>query len=131
MSRIRKASTAIVATAALSVGSLAMFAAPAHADYEKDREFRVAGADVDFSVELDDGRYEVSVDLDDARRGSRWKVVIKHNGRKIHSKTHRADDDGDFDIDKKRPNTRGKDRFKVTVKPIGKKGKASRTIVMR
>lgn len=130
MSRILKASTAVVATAAVSVGAFAAFAGPAHADYERDREFRVGGAEVDFGVELDDRRYDVDVDIDDARPGSRWKVVIRHNGSKIHSQVHRADSDGEVDIDKTRSNTSGKDRFKVTVKPVGKKGK-SRTIVMR
>src|SRR5690606_38776865 len=112
MTRIRKASIAIVAAAAIPVGSVAMFNGPAFADYEKERDFRVGGADVDFSVELERGKYEVSVDLDDARPGSRWKVVIKHNGTKIHGKKHTADRDGEVDIDKVRPNTKGKDKFK-------------------
>ncbi|WP_235737747.1 hypothetical protein [Nocardioides alcanivorans] len=135
MSRIRKTATALVAAGALTAGALGMLSAPAHADGpEKERNFRVASADVDFSVDLDDGRYDIDVDVDDAKPGTRWKVVLKHNGKKIAKGTWRADrdDDGDVvDIDRTRPNTAGKDKFKLTVKQVGKKAKKSRTITMR
>lgn len=117
--------TALVAT------PLAVLAGPAHADGpERDREFRVAGADVDFSVEKDDGRFEVQVDLDDAKPGSTWRVVLRHDGKRFHNKVHRADGDGDVEIDKIRRDTRGADTFKVKVTKIGGAGKA-RTIRMR
>jgi hypothetical protein len=101
-------------------------AAPANADGpEKETEFRVAGAEVDFSVEKDDGRFEVEVDVDDARPGSKWRVVLWHDGRRYHNKVHRADDDGDIEIDKKRRDTKGKDTFKVKVKKVGGAAKTS------
>jgi hypothetical protein len=135
MFRTRKAATALVATSALTLGALGMFSAPAHADgQEKERNFRVASADVDFSVEWDDGRYDIDVDVDDAKPGTKWKVVLKHNGKNIAKGTWRADrdDDGDVvDIERTRPNTKGKDKFKLTVKQVGKKVKKSRTITMR
>ncbi|WP_110206194.1 hypothetical protein [Nocardioides daejeonensis] len=133
MSRMRKAATALAATGALTAGVVSMSTSLAHADGpEKSRDFRVGGADVDFSVDLDHGRYDVDVDVDDARPGSRWKVVLRHNGKKIAHGTWRADRDGDVvDIDRNRSNTRGQDRFKLTVKQVGTKAKKSRTIVMR
>jgi len=134
MSRIRKTATALAATGALTVGSLGLLSAPAQADGpEKSRDFRVASADVDFSVELDDRRYDIDVDVDDAKPGTRWKVVLKHNGKRIAKGVWRADrNDGDVvDIDRTRPNTRGTDTFKLTVKQVGTKAKKSRTITMR
>lgn len=116
---LRRITAALVATAVVGAG-LGMLTSPAQADGpEKEKEFRVSGADVDFSVEKDDGRYDVSVDIDDAKPGSRWRVVLKHEGDKIHSRIHRADDDGDVDIDRTRPDMRGTDVFKVRVKRIG------------
>jgi hypothetical protein len=123
--------TATLGAATLLSASLGLVAGPAHADGpEKDREFRVAGADVDFSVSKDDGRFEVDVDIDDAAPGSRWRVVLWHDGKRFHSKVHRADGDGDVEIDKNRRDTRGADTFKVRVKKIGGAA-ATRTIRMR
>lgn len=104
-------------------------ASPASAD--ADREFRYAGAHHEFDVEKDDGRFEVSFEIDDAKRGSKWRVVIRHDGKVIHKKVHRADSDGEVEIDKDRRNTKGKDIFKVKVKKVGKKAAATRTIVRR
>jgi hypothetical protein len=118
--------TAAVAAAALLASPMAL-AGPASA---ADREFRVGGADVEFDVEKDDGRFEVEVDIDDAKPGSKWRVVLRHDGKRFHNRVHRADSDGDVDIDRKRPNTAGKDTFKVVVKKVGGPKKA-RTIRMR
>ena len=129
----RKTATALLAAGALSIGSLGVFAAPAQADGpSKDREFRVASAEVDFEVELDDRRYEIDVDVDDAKPGTKWKVVLRHNGKKVVKGKWRADRDGDVvDFDRKRKNTKGKDRFKLVVKQVGKKAKKARVITMR
>lgn len=77
---MRGVSTAAVGAAALLLAPATMIAGPAHADGpEKKREFRLAGAEVDFSVEKDDGRFEVEVDIDDARPGTKWRVVLRHD----------------------------------------------------
>ncbi len=34
--------------------------------------------EVDFKVERGDGRFEVEVDIDDAKPGTRWRVVPQH-----------------------------------------------------
>lgn len=111
----------LVATAgagALLAAPLALVGAPAA--NAADKEFRCAGAEVDFSVEKDDGRFEVDVDVDDARPGTKYRLVLRHDGKVFHNKVHRASGDGDVaDLDKKRPNTAGKDVFKLKVKKIG------------
>lgn len=130
MTNVRK-TIATVSAAALFATPLSLVASPAHADGpEKDREFRVAGAEVDFSVEKDDGRFEVAVDIDDAKPGSRWRVVLWHDGKRFHKKVHRADGDGEIEIDKNRRNTKGADNFKVRVKKVGGDSK-TRTIRIR
>lgn len=123
--------TATLAATALAAATMGLVAGPAHADGpEKDREFRVSGAEVDFSVSKDDGRFDIDVDIDDSTPGSRWRIVLWHDGQRFHSKVHRADSDGDVDIEKVRRDTRGADTFKVRVKKIGG-GAATRTIRMR
>ena len=130
MSKIRT-TTATLGAAALLAAPMSLIGAPAQADGpEKDREFRLAGAQVDFSVEKDDGRFEVEVDIDDAKPGSKWRVVLKHDGKRFHSRAHRADSDGDVEVDRKRANTKGADVFKARVKKVGGAGKW-RTIRMR
>jgi len=119
MNHIRRTIATVGAGALLAAPLTVLGAVPASADAERHKIFRVAGADVDFSVERDDGRFEVDVDIDDARPGSRWRVVLWHDGNRFHNRVHRADVDGDVDIDKNRPNTRGRDVFKVKVKKIG------------
>ena len=82
-------------------------------------------------MEKDDGRFEVEVEVDDAEPGSKWRVILKHNGNRFHKKVHRADSDGEFEIDKNRPDTRGKDFFKLRIKKIGGPKAVMRTIRAR
>lgn len=130
MSKIRR-TTATLGAAALIAAPLSVIGSPAQADGpEKEREFRVAGAEIDFSVQKDDGRFEVEVDIDDARPGSRWKVVLEQDGKRFHERVHRADGEGDVEIEHNRRNTRGADVFKVKVKKVGG-GAKTRVIRMR
>lgn len=130
MTNLRKA-TAAVTVASLLVIPATMIAGPAQADGpSKQREFRLAGADVDFKVEKDDGRFDVDVDIDDARPGSLWRVVLRHEGRVFLNRVYRADSDGEVDIDRTRRNTAGADTFKVRVTKVGGASK-SRVIGLR
>jgi len=131
MSTTLRRTTAALATTALVGGPIAvMTASPASADQEKTKEFRVGGADVDFEVEKDDGRFEVSVEIDDAKPGSRFRIILKHDGKRFFRDVRRADDDGDIEVDRTRRDTRGRDTFRVKVKKIGG-GSKSRVIRMR
>jgi hypothetical protein len=127
MSNLRR-TTAALGAVALVAAPITLLAAPAGA---AEREFRYAGAHVDFSVEKDDGRFEVDVDLDDARPGQRFRVVLKHDGRTFHKRVHTVDREGDIDIDKNRRNTAGKDVFKLRLKKVGGPKAVTRTITLR
>lgn len=122
--------TATVGAAALLATPLAVLApSPASA---ADREFRYAGAKVEFDVEKDDGRFEVEVELDNVKQPrARYKVVLRHNGKVVHKRWHRAGSDREIEIEKNRPNTRGKDVFKLRVKKASAKKAAVRTIRRR
>lgn len=128
MLNLRKTTATLATTALLATPFAVLTAAPASA---ADREFRVGGAEVEFDVEKDDGRFEVEVDLDDAKPGSKWRIILRHNGKVYFNKVRKADRDGEIEIDRKRKNTKGKDVFRITVKKVGSKAKKSRKIVRR
>ncbi|GAA1933141.1 hypothetical protein [Nocardioides hwasunensis] len=109
------ASTALLATAA--AGTTVLVAAPANADVEK--RGTCAGATFELNVDRERGGYDVDADVEGARAFSEWKVAIRHNGKLAVSRTVKADDEGELDLDAFRKNTRGKDTFKLTVTPAG------------
>jgi hypothetical protein len=123
----RRTIAALGAATLLAAPMTVLTAAPASA---ADREFRYAGAEVEFDVEKDDGRFEIEVDIDDAKPGSRWRVVLRHNGNVYHKRVHRADSDGEVEIDKERRDTPGRDVFKLRVKRIGA-DKAAASVIRR
>ena len=128
MTNLRRRTAPLGAAALLASPLTFMAAAPAAA---ADREFRYGGAEIEFDVEKDDGRFEVDVDVDDAKSGSTWRIVLRHDGKRFHKKVHRADSDGDIEIDKNRRDTRGKDVFKLRIKKIGGPTAVTRTIRAR
>ena len=116
-----------------TAGVAAMFAAPLMTTAPAaaaEREFRYGGAGIEYEVEKDDGRFEVEVDID-GRRGAKWRVTLWHDGKRYHHKVHGGGRDGDVEIDKSRPNTKGKDVFKLRVKKVGGAKAVTRTIRMR
>jgi len=113
---LRRSAAATVATAMVA-GSLTLLGTtPAQA---AEREFRYAGAEVDFEVDKDDGRFEVEVDIDEARPGERFRIVLWQNGQRFHKKVYTANRDGEIEVDKDRRDTRGRDVFKLKIKKIG------------
>ena len=107
------ATTALLATA----GGAVAVAAPASADVE--RRGTCAGATFELNVDRERGGWDVDADLEGARAHSDWKVAIRHEGKVVASRTLRADDEGDPDLDVFRRDPRGADTFKLTVKPVG------------
>ncbi|GGD15816.1 hypothetical protein GCM10007231_13560 [Nocardioides daphniae] len=128
MFTLRKTTATLGATALLATGLGAVATAPAQA---ADREFRCSGAEVEFDVEKEDGRFEVEADIDDAKPGSKWRITLRHDGKVYYNKVRTADSDGDVEVDRNRRNTAGKDVFKITVKKVGSKKSCSRTITRR
>jgi hypothetical protein len=109
------ATTTLVATAA--AGTAVLVASPASADV--DRQGTCAGATYELGVDRERGGYDVDADIENARAFSDWRVTIRHNGKVAVSRTVRADDEGELDVDTFRKNTRGKDTFTLTVTPAG------------
>lgn len=128
MRSMRRTTSTLMAAGLIAVPATVMGAAPASAT---DREFGYAGAEVDFEVDKDDGRFEVDVQIDDATPGSRWRVTLWHDGQRYHNRIHRADSDGEIDIEKDRRNTAGRDLFKIRVQKVGSTKAATRTITLR
>ena len=123
-------------TAALAAGSL--LAAPvalvatapsAHADVE--RHGRCGPGVYDFSVDREGSGFEVSADVDGLKPGSRWKIVLRHDGSKIASVTRRADREGDIDVERYARGTAGADKFTMKVKRVGGTASCSASITVR
>lgn len=128
MSHLRRTTAGLGVAALVAVPATTMLAAPAHA---VDKSKRCDGARMELSVEKDDGKFEVEADVDDAAPGSRWRIVLRQDGKRFFKDVRRADDDGDVEIDRDRRNTRGKDVFRMTVNRVGTSGSCSLTITRR
>lgn len=119
------ATTALLATA--GAGTVLMAATPAQADV--DRTGSCAGAAYELSVDRERGGWEVDADLDNAEPGSSWRVALRHDGQLVASKVHRADAEGEVDVDAWRRNTSGTDTFALEVKPVGGSSCSTRVVV--
>lgn len=110
--------TAVLTTAGalLAAPAAVLVAAPAHADVE--RHGACGGGWYEFSIDREGNGFEVSVDLDRVKPGSKWKVVLHHDGKRFFNRTVRADYEGDLDVERYRGNTQGKDRFKFRVSRV-------------
>ena len=129
-----KRTIALTTATALAVGSgaLLLAAAPAQADGpERHAHGNVAGARYEMSAEKDNGRFEVDADLEGVPSGSSWKMVVRHDGTKVATRTAQAGrDDGRSTSTSARSPGRlaGKDDFKVTLTRTDGAGKVTRTL---
>lgn len=115
---IQNRTAALLAGAALvAVPSMLAVASPASADVE--RRGSCGGGTYEISADREGAGYEVSVDLDRVEPGSRWRVTVRHDGSRIARKVLRADHEGDVDLDRRRPNTSGKETFSFRAKRVG------------
>jgi hypothetical protein len=128
MMSIRKTTATIGVTALMAVPMATLTASPASA---VEKSGRCGGAKFELSVEKDDGRFEVEADVDNAKPGSRWRVVLRHDGKRFYNKVRRADREGDISVDRNRRNTAGKDVFRLSVKKVGTHKTCSRKITLR
>jgi hypothetical protein len=111
---------------------IAMPAASAHADGpEKDVHGSVAGARYEISIEKD-RRFEIDAELEGVSAGSKWKMVVRHDGKRVATqRAHAVRDDGRHEVDfhdVHSGDTKGHDYFTVTLKRIDGQGKVTRTI---
>jgi hypothetical protein len=117
MNRARTSIVALGVAGAFAVPTAVLLTPAAVADTESGGT--CAGAGYELSVDRERGGFEVDAGIDDANPGSRWKVVLRHEGRVIADVTRRADAEGDLDVDRFRPNTKGKDTFRLRVTHLG------------
>ncbi|MET3963434.1 hypothetical protein ABIE44_003368 [Marmoricola sp. OAE513] len=107
--------TAGLATA-IALPASVLTASPASADVE--RTIRCGAAEVELSVDRENGRFEVDGSIDNAVAGSKWRVALRHDGKLVTRVNRTADYEGDLDLDRIRPNTAGKDTFKFSVRNL-------------
>jgi hypothetical protein len=105
--------------------ALALTAGPAQAgddDIEKSRS--CGGFRIELKVGPEDGGWEVESDVDDARAGSDWRIVIRQDGRTVFNRIRTAGPGGDVEVDLRRPNTAGSDTFRFRAHPAGNPDRA-------
>ncbi|WP_193613083.1 hypothetical protein [Nocardioides lijunqiniae] len=124
-----KRTTALIAgSALLAVPAVTLVAAPASADVE--RSGACGGGRYELSVDREGAGWEVNADLDRVAPGSRWRVVLKHDGRTFYSKVRTADREGDLDVERFRRDTAGKDSFRLVAKRVNGTATCARTITV-
>ena len=128
MSNLRKATATLGVATMMAVPAATLVASPAGA---VDKSERCAGARIELSVERDDGGFEVEADVDDAKPGSKWRVVLRHDGKRFFRDVRKADGDGDISIDRFRPDTAGKDVFRLRVTKLSSGKVCSLSITRR
>jgi hypothetical protein len=131
---------ALATTAAVAAGTTAAVAAPASAD-GPEREVRgsIGSGHYEINAEKErssgHSRFEVDADLDGVAKGSTWRMVVRHEGKRISKQVVRATpDDGRYEVDFREVrarNTTGKDTFKVTLVRVGTQTKVTRTLAFR
>src|SRR5688500_6229234 len=119
---MRKSLLTVVALSAVTatLPALALTAAPANAgdgDVEKARN--CGGFQIELKVGPEDGGWEVESDVDDAKSGSDWRIVIRHDGRRVFNRVRTAGPGGDVEVDLRRPNTADSDTFRFRAHPVG------------
>jgi hypothetical protein len=88
------------------------------ADNDLERSARCGDARIELSVDREHHGFEVDGDIDNAKAGSSWKVVVRHDGEKVLTRTLKADVEGDVEVDTRRPNSAGDDVFSLRVKNL-------------
>lgn len=108
----------------------AFFLAPAaHADVE--RHGSCGAGTYEFDVDRENGGFEVNFDLDRVKRGSTWKIVLRHDGNRFYKSVRTADHEGDVDVERFRRNTAGSDTFKARAVNTKNGASCSATITVR
>lgn len=128
MSILTRITALVGAGALLAVPATVLVSAPAHADVE--RQGICEGGSFEFTVDREGRGFEVSADLDRVQPGTTWKVVLRHDGKRILKRTLRADVEGDLDVERFSGNTAGKDNFKFRATQLNGSATCSATITV-
>ena len=131
MRSIQKSTAALAGLLALPLAALvaapAQAAAPAatgatasaQGGVEVHRRGRCGPGRYELSVERDGRGYDVSVELDRVGAGTRWRIVLRHNGTRFARITRRADREGEIDVDRFASNRAGRESFGFTARRVG------------
>lgn len=122
-----RATALLSATALVAIPASLLVASPAHADVTKSGA--CGEGRYELSVDRERGGWEVDADLDNVTPGSKWKIVLKHDGKTYFSGVRTADYEGDLDVDRYRKNTAGKDKFVFKATRVGGSSTTCKTAV--
>jgi hypothetical protein len=118
---VSKRAFGLVLATVMALGLLA--AAPASAGVGDREVIRrggcSGGSDWKYKVKRDDGRLEAEYEVDQNRSGDRWRVRLKHDGRRYFKGTRTTRGrSGSFDIERKVANHAGTDRFRARARNL-------------
>jgi hypothetical protein len=125
VNRTRLAAAGLTTVVLATVAPFAL-ASPASADVEK--RGTCAGARYDFDVDRDEGRFEVSFEVDSNVRGQEWRLVLFHDGERVFRDVRTTDREGEVDVERNRPDTAGADTFRAKAVKLGNGRSCSVTI---
>lgn len=128
MSILTRTTALVGAGALLAVPAAVLVSAPAHADVE--RHGACDGGTYEFTVDREGRGFGISADLDGVQPGTTWKLVLRHDGKRILKRSLRADHEGDLGVDRFRGNTSGKDTFKFRATRANGSATCSSTITI-
>lgn len=118
-----------------AVALVAVLPATANARHGGDRTKQVTGSCSGAStsklkVKPDDGRLETEFEVDQNRKGVRWKVTIRRNGRvAVSTRVRTKAPSGSFSVERRLGNAAGKDRISArATSPSGEVCRASLSI---
>lgn len=129
MSTLTRTTALISAGAVLAVPTAFLVSSPAHADIER---HGACGRGVyELSVDREYRGWDVEGGLEHVAPGSRWRITLKHDGKRFFRGTLRADHEGDLDVERYRANTAGDDVFRFRAKRIGRDTVCTARITVR
>ena len=110
--------TAILATSAATLSTVALLPATAHASGSDERVQRSGACATGvwkLKAKPDDGRLEVEFEIDTNRSGQTWRVRIKDNGSTVFNANRTTGGrSGSFSVELKTANRAGTDTIKAT-----------------
>lgn len=118
-----------VAAGVIGVPLAVVAASPASADSEKHGSCGRGHYELD--VDREHGGYDVSFDIDGVRPGSDWRIRLAHDGKLITKKVRTADHEGEVELDRWRPDTKGKDAFRVKATNVNTGATCATKVVRR
>lgn len=122
-----KSIAAVSVAGLIAVPVVVVTAGPAAADLE--RTERCGSARYLLAVDREGSRFDVDAEIDGAVPGSRWRIILQHEGRAVSNVVRTAGPDREIEVDRFVRNTPGVDRFRLTVRSLDTGASCSTRIV--